>query len=129
MILSLGRDLVEEIARIYGYGKIPKQLFQWLLLHESRMRLLFGRIEIKDLLAGAGYTELYGYSFVSKDLLAKSVLMPKELLHVQNPLTVDLEVMRPSLVPQLLEAVANNQERADTLRLFECSNVYLRKDW
>ncbi|MDF1497410.1 MAG: phenylalanine--tRNA ligase subunit beta [Patescibacteria group bacterium] len=124
--IESGRDLVEEIARIYGYGKIEAVVPTAVAPRKSD-DIIVWEDRIKDLLAGAGYTELYGYSFVSKDLLAKSGFDAKDLLHVQNPLTVELEVMRSSLIPQLLEAVANNQERADTLRLFECSNVYLRK--
>jgi len=124
--IESGRDLVEEIARIYGYGKIEAVVPTAVAPRKSD-DIIVWEDRIKDLLAGAGYTELYGYSFVSKDLLTKAGFDAKDLLHVQNPLTVDLEVMRPSLIPQLLEAVANNQERADTLRLFECSNVYLRK--
>lgn len=125
--IEAGRDLVEEIARVYGYGKIPAKVPMDIAPRKSDAIIVW-EDRIKDLLASAGYTELYGYSFVSKDLLAKAGFDSKELLHVQNPLTVDLEVMRPSLIPQLLDAVANNQERADVLRLFECSNVYLRKD-
>lgn len=124
--IEAGRDLVEEIARVYGYGKIPAKVPMDIAPRKSDAIIIW-EDRIKDLLAGAGYTELYGYSFVSKDLLSKAGFDAQDLLHVQNPLTVELEVMRPSLIPQLLEAVAGNQERADTLRLFECSNVYLRQ--
>ncbi len=124
--IEAGRDLVEEIARVYGYGKIPAIVPMDIAPRKSDAIIVW-EDRIKDLLAGAGYTELYSYSFVSKDLLAKAGFNAQDLLHVQNPLTVELEVMRPSLIPQLLEAVAGNQERADTLRLFECSNVYLRQ--
>ncbi len=125
--IETSRDLVEEIARVYGYGKIPAKIPMDISPRKSDAIIIW-EDKIKNLLVGAGYTELYGYSFISKDLLAKSGFDSRELLHVQNPLTVDLEVMRPSLIPQLLEAVANNQGRVDVLRLFECSNVYLRKD-
>lgn len=125
--IEAGRDLVEEVARIYGYGRIPAKVPMDIAPRKSDPVIIW-EDRIKDLLAGAGYTELYGYSFVSKDLLAKAGFDAKHLLHVQNPLTVDLEVMRPSLIPQLLEAVAGNQERVDTLRLFECSNVYLKHE-
>lgn len=125
--IEASRDLMEEIARVYGYGKIPAKVPMDIAPRKSDAIIVW-EDKIKDLLAGVGYTELYGYSFVPKDLLTKTGFDSKELLHVQNPLTIDLEVMRPSLVPQLLDAVANNQERTDVLRLFECSNVYLRKD-
>ncbi len=124
--IEAGRDLVEEIARVYGYQKIPAVVPMEVAPRKSD-EIIVWEDRMKDLLSGAGYIELYGYSFMSKELLAKAGFESKYLLHVQNPLTKDLEVMRPSLIPQLLEAVANNQERADILRLFECSNVYLRK--
>ena len=124
--IEAGRDLVEEIARVYGYGNIPA-VIPMDVAPRSTDEIIVWEDRIKDLLAGAGYTELYGYSFVSKELLAKSDFDSTHLLHVQNPLTLDLEVMRPSLIPQMLDAVASNQEREDDLRLFECSNVYLRK--
>jgi len=124
--IEAGRDLVEEIARVYGYQKIPAVVPMEVAPRKSD-EIIIWEDKIKDLLSSAGYTELYGYSFVAKELLAKAGFESKDLLHVQNPLTKDLEIMRPSLIPQMLEAVVNNQERADTLRLFECSNVYLRK--
>jgi len=125
--IELGRDLVEEIARIYGYGKIPA-VVPMDIAPRSSDAILVWEDRLKDLLSGAGYTELYSYSFLSKDLLAKAGFDAKDLLHVQNPLTVDLEVMRQSLLPQMLEAISGNQERADVLRFFECSNVYVRPE-
>ncbi len=124
--VEMGRDLVEEIARVIGYAKIPSvvpiavaprqtdQVIQW----EDRL---------KDVAKAAGYTEVYSWSFVSEELLRKASYDPSNLLHVQNPLSNDWLVMRPSLLPGLLQAVADNQEREKDLRLFECSNVYLPK--
>ena len=125
--IESGRDLTEEIARIYGYDRIPAIVPVGVPLRKSDA-IIFWEDRIKDLLSGAGYMELYGYSFVSKDLLVKAGFDAKNLLHVQNPLTQDLEIMRPSLIPQLFEAIASNQERMEVLRMFEVSNVYLRKD-
>ncbi|MDD5438455.1 MAG: phenylalanine--tRNA ligase subunit beta [Patescibacteria group bacterium] len=125
--VEMGRDLVEEIARVIGYAKIPSvvpiavaprqtdQVIQW----EDRL---------KDSAKAAGYTEVYSWSFVSEDLLRKASYDPKNLLHVLNPLSSDWSVMRPSLIPGLLQAVADNQEREKCLRLFECSNIYVRND-
>ncbi|MBU2566501.1 hypothetical protein KKG46_02985, partial [Patescibacteria group bacterium] len=124
--IEAGRDLVEEIARVYGYGKIPAVVPMDVSPRQSD-EIIVWEDRIKDFLSGAGFTELYGYSFISKDLLAKSGFDAKNLLRVQNPLTVDLEIMRSTLIPQMLDAIANNQERDDILRFFECSNVYTRK--
>ncbi|MHB8830915.1 MAG: phenylalanine--tRNA ligase subunit beta [Patescibacteria group bacterium] len=125
--IEMGRDLVEEIARVIGYAKIPSivpiavapretdQVIQW----EDRL---------KDITKAAGYTEVFSWSFVSEDMLRKASYDPTHLLHVQNPLSSDWLVMRPSLLPGMLQAVADNQEREKDLHLFECSNVFVRKD-
>ena len=124
--IELGRDLVEEIARVYGYGRIPSVVPMDVAPRQTDAVIQW-EDRLKDLAKAAGYTELYSWSFVSEDLLRKAGFDPTPLLKVQNPLSADWLVMRPSLVPAMLQAVADNQEREKDLRLFECSNVYLRK--
>ncbi|MFA6446890.1 MAG: phenylalanine--tRNA ligase subunit beta [Patescibacteria group bacterium] len=125
--IESGRDLVEEIARVIGYSKIPSVVPIALAPRESDQEIQWEN-RLKDFFKAAGYTEIYSYSFVSKDLLKKACFDPEALLKVQNPLSTDLEVMRPSLIPQMLEALASNQERESSLRLFEASRIYVRKD-
>lgn len=128
--IESGRDLVEEVARIYGYtnipaifplGMTPKRMDQE-LVHEQRVRTLS---------KGAGLTETYTYSFVSRELLEKAGYNPEHMLRVQNPLSSDFEFMRTTLLPSLLQVVAENQERFDHQRLFEVAHVYYPKkaDW
>ncbi len=119
-----GRDLVEEIARVYGYGAIPGVLpvgqptrptdpeLQW----EERMRALA---------KGAGFTETYTYSFISRELAKKAGFNPQKMLPLANPLSAEFEVMRTSLVPSLLQVVQENQERFRAMRLFEVAHVYV----
>jgi phenylalanyl-tRNA synthetase beta chain len=73
---------------------------------------------------GAGMTEVYTYSFVSKDLLAKAGYDATNMLHVQNPLSAEFEVMRTSLLPSLLQVASENRERYPEQRLFEVANAY-----
>lgn len=121
--IELARDLVEEVARVYGYGNIPAVIpvgvaprpMQVDLMWEDRMR---------DASKAAGLTETYSYSFVSKELMEKAGYDPSKMLHIQNPLTSDYEVMRTTLLPSLLAAAAENREREPELRLFEVANVY-----
>ncbi len=119
-----GRDLVEEIARVIGYGDIPAVVPTAVAPRASDAEIVWEN-RLKDVACSAGYTEIYGYSFCSEDLLKKGGYDAKDLLRVQNPLSRDLEIMRPSLLPQMLDAIAQNQERASALRLFECSRVYV----
>jgi phenylalanyl-tRNA synthetase beta chain len=125
--VEMGRDLVEEIARVIGYAKIPSVVPIAVAPRETDPVIKW-EDRLKDMAKAAGYTEVYSWSFVSEELLRKASYNPAHLLHVQNPLSGDWSVMRPSLLPGLLQAVADNQEREKNLRLFECSNIYVRKD-
>ncbi|MDD2785861.1 MAG: phenylalanine--tRNA ligase subunit beta [Patescibacteria group bacterium] len=123
--IEMGRDLVEEIARVIGYAQIPSVVPVGVAPRPTDA-ILQWEDRLKDATSAVGYTEVFSWSFISEDLLRKAGYDPKNLLHVQNPLSSDWAVMRPSLIPGMLQAVADNQEREKDLRLFECSNVYLR---
>lgn len=126
--IELGVDLIEEIARIYGYGKVPSIIPMEVAPRETDAVIKW-EDRLKDLAKAAGYTELYSWSFVSEDLLRLGGFNPTDLLKVQNPLSADWLVMRPSLIPAMLQAISDNQEREKNLRLFECSNIYLKKSF
>ncbi len=118
-----GRDLVEEVARVYGYAHIPA-IFPAGVSPRPTDPILRWEDRVRDLVVGAGYTEVYSYSFVSKDLLEKTGYSHLPVLAVSNPLSTDLEVMRPSLLPSLIQVVIENQERARSQRLFEIAHEY-----
>jgi phenylalanyl-tRNA synthetase beta chain len=118
-----GRDLIEEIARVYGYGKIPAVVPFDLAPRPMDAELAWEK-NVRNLSAGAGLTEVYSYSFVSKELLAKAGYDAAGMLHVQNPLTSDFEVMRTTLLPSLLQVASENRERFVEQKLFEVANVY-----
>jgi phenylalanyl-tRNA synthetase beta chain len=124
--IELGRDLVEEIARIEGYANIPGKIPFGLKPRPMSADLVWEK-QARDILKGAGLSEVYTYSFVSKDLLAKADYDAAHMLHVQNPLTQEFEVMRTTLLPSILQVAAENAERFPEQRLFEVSNVYYPK--
>ena len=119
-----GRDLVEEIARVEGYANIPAVLPIGPAAKPTDSELVW-ESRIRQTSKTAGLTETYSYSFVSKDLLAKADFDATQMLHVQNPLTADFEVMRTSLLPSLLQVANENRERFSDQRLFELANVYV----
>ncbi|MFH1621119.1 MAG: phenylalanine--tRNA ligase subunit beta [Patescibacteria group bacterium] len=125
--IELARDLVEEVARVYGYGNIPAVVPMDLAPRPMAAELVW-EDRIRDVAKGAGLTETYSYSFVSKELLEKAGYDSTSMLHVQNPLTSDLEIMRTTLLPSLLQVAAENVEREPNLRFFEISNVYYPKN-
>ena len=121
--IEMGCDLIEEIARVYGYGNIPGVVPFGLAPRPMDPELVWEK-NVRDILKGAGLTEVYSYSFVSTSLLAKAEYDASSMLHVQNPLTSDFEVMRTTLLPSLLQVAAENQERFAEQRIFEVANVY-----
>ncbi len=121
-----GRDLVEEIARIYGYANMQPVFPAGMTPVASDPSFAF-EARLRALNKGFGFTELMSYSFVSRDQLERTGLKAETCLAVQNPLSLDAEFMRPSLVPSMLQAVVDNQERATELRLFELSRAYVAK--
>lgn len=121
--LEISADLVEEVARIYGYHNLPS------VVMDTRIPLqppvdyrpdLEQRL--KRFLAARGWYELYTYSLVSAELAEASGYPVAEHLKVQNPLTDDKVYLRRSLLPSLRDVVENNLERP--LQVFECANVY-----
>ncbi len=118
------RDLVEEVARVYGYGNLPSVLPEGQLPLATPDRSLVWEDRAKRHLKDWGFTELMTYSFVSKDLAAKSNCGEQSMLRVNNPLTEEFEYMRDRLIGSLLKVVAENQEEAVEGRAFELANVY-----
>jgi len=121
--IESGRDLVEEIARLEGYANIPGVIPFELAPRPMEAELKWEKI-LRDTSKGAGLTEVYTYSFVSRELLAKADYDAKRMLRVQNPLSQDFEFMRTSLLPSLLQVASENAERYPDIRIFEVANVY-----
>lgn len=125
-----GRDLVEEIARVYGYGNLPAVFPAGTTSRQASPELALEH-EVRGLAKGAGFTETFTYSFVSRAMLERVGYDPKPMLRVQNPLSADFEFMRTSLLPSLVDVVIQNQDRFREQKLFEVQNVYYptKKDW
>lgn len=115
-------DLIEEIARIYGYHKLPTIIPPLSAVENYHMEkdIFYWENRIKDALKYFGLTETYTYSFVSEDLLEGPVSLAVE---IANPLNSDMVYMRKTLVPSLLQVAHENKIR-QSLAIFELANVY-----
>ena len=122
--IGAGHDLIEEVARIYGYSSLPTRLPAGNLPGRATDPRLVWQDAIKDILVGAGFSEVYNYSLVSASLLKAAGGAGKDAIELANPLSEDLKYLRTSLLPQLLKNVADNLGNARTQRLFELSNTY-----
>lgn len=124
--ITIPEDIVEEVARIYGYHNLPSRLMEGQIpvSYDSNTRLDL-EVKIKTALKYWGYTEVYHYSFISEDLIKKTGLQASSHLKVANPLTSEIEFMRNSLFPSMLNSIVQNQDKKDNLKLFELAKVYL----
>ena len=123
--VTIGQDLIEEVARLYGYANLPSVLPVGSIPTPPLQRTLAWEDRVKDLLLALGGTELYSYSLVSSKLLEAAGFDSKQCLAVANPLSEEYQYLRPTLLPSLLQAVGGNQRFFPHQQLFELSNVYL----
>lgn len=122
--IESGQDLVEEIARVHGYANIPPVLPVGQPVSRKMDAELVWQDRLRTVAKGAGLTETYSYSFTSDEVFKKAGYDPSVCLHLQNPLTNEFAFMRTTLLPSLLQIVAENEERYRVQRLFEVANVY-----
>ncbi len=117
-------DFVEEIARVYGYGNFPVRLPEGQLSTLRQDSRITWELKLKQIFTGAGLTEAYSYAYVSEDQLKQYGLDVAQAVKLRNPLTVEQEYLRTSLIPSMLTTIAENQTRFSEADLFELAPVY-----
>jgi phenylalanyl-tRNA synthetase beta chain len=118
-------DFTEEVARLYGYDRFPSVLPSGALAGLSQDSSLLWQRRMKQILCGAGCTEIYAYTFLSREQLEAYGFDPdKEAVRVENPLSIDQEFLRPSLLPSLLTIIEANEGQESSGDLFELAPVY-----
>lgn len=121
--VKIAEDVIEEIARIYGYHKLPSKLptFNNLKNYNFANEFYFEN-RIKEAFKYWGYTEIYTYSMVSEEMYDGNI---SSAFKIKNPLTTDMEYLRNSLVPSLLKVIDENKSK-EVIKIFEISNVYIK---
>lgn len=123
--ITIPADVVEEIARIYGYHNLPSTLMDTpipTIKPTDTDYVIEGRI--KRFLAAIGWQEVYTYSMVSETIALESGYALSDHLKLQNPLTDDRVYLRRSLLPSLREIITTNNQKKD-LAVFELAMTYL----
>ncbi|KID05546.1 MAG: phenylalanine--tRNA ligase subunit beta [Hafnia alvei] len=117
--MEIEEDLVEEVARVYGYNNIPNVPVKADLIMTSHREANLPLKRVKTMLVDRGYQEAITYSFV--DPKVQALLHPaEEALILPSPISVEMSAMRLSLWSGLLSAVVYNQNRQQSrVRLFE----------
>jgi len=126
-------DLIEEIARIDGYEKIPLTLPKGPPSSEERNREFFLERKVMEILIQHGYYEVITYTFTSPTSWDFIGLIPEDprrrYLRILNPLTEDFSVLRTSLIPGLMETARYNVSRKNSnLKIFELKKVFFPQE-
>lgn len=126
-------DLAEEIARVYGYDRIPETEMSDRLPPVRANKVLEGEERVRDLLATAGLQEIISYRFTTPE--AEARLLPEGMapddrpyITMANPISQDKTVLRHTLMESMLKAVASNLRHHNRLALFEIGSVYLASE-
>ena len=125
--IHIMEDIIEEVGRLLGYDNIQPTL----PLHgtASKNEMWELKKQIRNTLARFGANELLTYSFVSERLLRKAGQEPKNSYKIVNSISPELQYVRQSLVPSLLEkAYLNEKLPVEKFALFEMNKVY-QKVW
>ena len=125
-------DLSEEVARLWGYNKIETSY----PLVAAQGRLLTDRLvlrgKIRQAMTGFGFCEAINYNFIRRDACARMGIDDSDkrtrMVEILNPISDQMAVLRTSIVPGLLDAMARNTaKQVDTLKLFEVGKIFFDK--
>jgi len=124
--INLPEDIVEEVARIYGYHKLPSRLMKTAIPTNYPQEKLKLEHQIKTWLTGMGLNEIYTNSMVSETLVKQSPYSLKSHLKIKNALSEKWQYMRRSLIPSHLKTL-NQNPHTKNITFFEIAHTYHSK--
>ncbi|WP_339142512.1 phenylalanine--tRNA ligase subunit beta [Pseudoalteromonas galatheae] len=126
--ISIEEDLIEEVARVFGYNNIPNVAPTAALNMTDHQEARLPVARFRDELVSRGYQEAITYSFV--DPKAQQQLHPEaDALILPHPISIEMSAMRVSLMTGLINAVSYNQNRQQSrIRLFETGLKFIKDD-
>ncbi len=130
--IKIEEDLIEEVARVYGYDKIPTTLLKDEIPKPDLNPALRLKKNIRRSLVGFGFQEVMTYTLTSLQALSNIYAKPHPPepmpVHVANPMTAEQEYLRSSLRANLLSTLAANQRYEDGgISLFEIGKIFVPK--
>ncbi|MTI79716.1 MAG: phenylalanine--tRNA ligase subunit beta [Firmicutes bacterium] len=131
--VSIEADLIEEVARIYGYNQVPDTLIYGPNTQGKRSESQQLLYDIRNILVGCGLSEVITYGFVNPKVFDMMNLPEdsrfRNVMALQNPLSEEHSVMRTVLVPNLLEVIQKNQNRqTQNGAVFEIGRVFYSEE-
>lgn len=126
--LSIEADLLEELARVHGYNRIPNESLNGAQAMPQQSEVQVSRELLEQTLRARGYQEAITFSFIDPTL-AQQFNPSVEPVALQNPISAELSVMRTSLMPGLIKALQYNLNRQQArVRLFETGLRFVTGD-
>ena len=131
--VSIPADLVEEVARLYGYDRLPTTLMDEEMPPPGRDRDLALEERVRDILTGCGLAETITYSMTSLESVAKlrphsPAPDPGSHVRIANPLSREYEYMRQTLMNAAFDTVGRNLRFIDRVAIYEIAHVYLPRE-
>jgi phenylalanyl-tRNA synthetase beta chain len=127
--ITIEADLAEEVARLYGYDRIPSTLPVGAMTIGALTDYQQKRRIVRRTLEGAGLYQATTYSLTSPEKVAQFALEARESIRLAMPMSEERSQLRLSIVPQLLEAVKyNNARQLDSVAFYEVGSVFLKQE-
>lgn len=123
--ISIQADLVEEIARIYGYEKLPTTLPEAAGTAGELTETQALRRKVRTIAEGAGLTEIISYALTTPEKAIEFAVTPTNLTELMWPMTVDRSALRQNMVSGMLDTVAYNVNRKNSnVAIYEIGKVF-----
>ena len=123
--LKIEEDLIEEFSRIYGFDKIPDSIPHVMPKSVKGAGLYEFKDLIRENLLRQGLNEIITYGLISEKLVKDTNFYNENLSRLANPLSLDAEVLRPSLIPGALSVLKHNINRENqNLKVFEIGDIF-----
>ncbi len=127
--LNIPEDLIEEVGRIVGYDKVVGILPKLDVKKGSiskKLQLIKG---VRKRLEALGLKQVVTYSLISEEMSTQFVNEPKELVRLNDPISIDKSIMRNSIIPSLLNVYHYNQARSiNDINIFEIGSRYYKEE-
>ncbi len=125
--IEIREDIIEEIARIIGYNNLPSKRLKLLASSPEDTSIEKEKFS-KDIFVNAGFNEVINYAFVDSSFI-QMLGLNNDSIEIANPMSSNQDVMRPSLVPGLLNNFEYNFNRgAQKFKIFEVGNVFNKEE-
>ncbi len=123
--ICIPEDLIEEVARLYGYERLPSLLPPNAVSGEAPNPIFDAEDVVRNSLVNAGATELISISLVGDELVKKSCEADAPAMRLANPLNNEMTILRPSHRARLLECASRNEKISGAGEVFEIGNVFV----